>query len=218
MVSIDELRRKYLVRVVPPHGECIIVPGTEFDPDWEVYLVDRGFKCFMTDLDGRPVTLVRLKKPFKSAEPEIRVEPVKASRRGRGFSWVDEDLEMLVGLWNQRPKLTVEKIAEYFPGRSAKAVTQTLKRLREKGVIERRHVGPPREPKESGQVVAARLAGTDPPTPQPMQKEARPSVAPKAVPTSVPSFSTAISINIHVDCGNPASVEAFRRLMKELLP
>lgn len=61
-VSVEDLKSKFPVRIIAPYGECIIVPGSEFDPDWEVWLGEKGYGCRFTDLDGRPVTLVSIKK------------------------------------------------------------------------------------------------------------------------------------------------------------
>jgi transposase-like protein len=61
-LDVEELKKRFSVRTVPPYGQCIVIPGSEFDPDWEVYLDDQGYRCFMTTLDGSPMTLVRLSK------------------------------------------------------------------------------------------------------------------------------------------------------------
>ena len=63
MVTIDELKLRFGPSLsVAPYGECLVIQGNEFNPDWEADLDDQGFKCFFTDLDGHPVALVRLNK------------------------------------------------------------------------------------------------------------------------------------------------------------
>jgi len=61
VISFEELSQKYPIQNVAPYGACVVVPGAEFDPDWEVALGDQGYRCIMTDLDMRPVTLVQRK-------------------------------------------------------------------------------------------------------------------------------------------------------------
>ena len=77
-VSIEELKARFGPPLaVAPYGECLVVQGAEFDPDWEVYLGDEGYKCFFTDLDGHPVTLVRLKRVVPEGKV-VYVPPPKA--------------------------------------------------------------------------------------------------------------------------------------------
>lgn len=61
-VSVEELKAKYAVLPVDDLGDCIVIPGEEFNPDWEVYLVDQGYNCINDTLDGHPVTFVQLEK------------------------------------------------------------------------------------------------------------------------------------------------------------
>jgi transposase-like protein len=61
VITFEELAQRFPIRNVAPYGACVVVPGVEFDPDWEVYLGDQGCRCIMTDLDGAPVTLVQRK-------------------------------------------------------------------------------------------------------------------------------------------------------------
>jgi transposase len=68
MMSVEELRKQFPVRQVTFYGECIVVPGTKFDPDWEAVLGDAGYNCINTDFEGKAVTLVRLRKPNAAGE------------------------------------------------------------------------------------------------------------------------------------------------------
>ena len=63
LISIDELQRRFGPAVnVAPYGECLVIHGVDFNPDWEAELGDLGYKCFLTNINERPVTLVKLKK------------------------------------------------------------------------------------------------------------------------------------------------------------
>jgi hypothetical protein len=44
----------------PPFGDCFVVPGKEFDPDWEDSLADDGHACHNVFLKEKPVTLVEV--------------------------------------------------------------------------------------------------------------------------------------------------------------
>jgi hypothetical protein len=74
-ISVDLLRAKFPVQKFTLYGECIVVPGTQFDPDYEAILADQGIKCVNTDVDGVQVTLVRLKKPAGEGEKVVFEPP-----------------------------------------------------------------------------------------------------------------------------------------------
>ena len=38
MITVDELRQKFPTEAIAPYGDCIVVPGDQFDPGWEHYL------------------------------------------------------------------------------------------------------------------------------------------------------------------------------------
>jgi hypothetical protein len=84
-ISVELLRAKFPVEKFTLYGECIVVPGIEFDPDWEVILVDQGYKCVNTDVDGVQVTLVRLKKPAAEGEKVVFKPPAGSSREQGRF-------------------------------------------------------------------------------------------------------------------------------------
>jgi hypothetical protein len=76
MVSIDELKARFGPALnVAPFGECIVIQGDKFDPDWEVSLGDKGYTCHFTDFDGHAVTLIQLKKAV--AEGKVVYVPPK---------------------------------------------------------------------------------------------------------------------------------------------
>ena len=63
MISIDELTKRFgPSHVVAPYGDCLVVQGSEFDPDWEAELGDLGYACYFGDLDAHAVTFVQLKQ------------------------------------------------------------------------------------------------------------------------------------------------------------
>lgn len=142
MISIDELKQRFGPSLnVAPYGECLVIQGDKFNPDWEADLGDQGFTCHFGDLDGHVVTFVQLKKLLRkrrknegAASPEVekvasvaveeQVEkPTSAreilqGRAGGGNMWtklwtLDED-NLLVELWNKTPRLTVNAIAAEF--------------------------------------------------------------------------------------------------------
>ena len=63
IISIDVLKTRFGPAVnIAPYGECLVIHGVDFNPDWEAELGDLGYKCFLTNINERPVTLVKLKK------------------------------------------------------------------------------------------------------------------------------------------------------------
>jgi hypothetical protein len=73
VITFEELAVKFPVQNVAPYGAVVVVPGVEFDPDWEVFLGDRGYRCRFIDLDQRPVVLVQRKNPSGQGEREVYV-------------------------------------------------------------------------------------------------------------------------------------------------
>ena len=144
---------------VAPYGECIVIQGDKFDPDWEAELADQSFKCHFGDLDGHAVTFVQLKRvaaegkvvyvpPKKPAvipevhdngevkETEKTVEVEKRKYALRGPAWTDEDE---VELLKEHDRLVSEGLTRNFhkaiarlpkfKGRSVSGIEQKLKRL-----------------------------------------------------------------------------------------
>jgi len=146
-VSVEELKEKYAVLDIPPYGDCIIVPGDAFNPDWEVCLGDEGYNCIDDVLDGQPVTFVQLKK-VENKEVE-KTEKVESKKRGyalRGPNWSKADdktlLETYDALVAQGKKYGSHKIlAKMFKGRSESAISQRLKRLLKKREKQRQKTG-----------------------------------------------------------------------------
>lgn len=69
-ITVDELARRFGPAAhVAPYGDCLIVDGTKFDPDWEAELADQGYRVYYGMAAGRAVTMVKLSK----AVPEGKV-------------------------------------------------------------------------------------------------------------------------------------------------
>jgi hypothetical protein len=146
---LEDLKLKFPLKEVALYGFCIVVPGPEFDPDWEAELGDHGYKCFGTFLDGKPVTLVRVAKTEKgSGEKTVYSPPpaAKASAEGEketlipraspSSKWRPEEDEVLVKLWNER--VLIEKMTPSFPGRTEAAIRLRIQRLERYGRIKKR--------------------------------------------------------------------------------
>jgi len=136
MITVEELKAKFAVCDVEPYGSCIVIPGAEFDPDWEVFLGDQGYKCFFVDLDRKPVTLVRLKK---DAAKETRRQPVAPWMNPEG-RWRPEEDQLIIDFWNKKLKVAkiCEKVCSKFPKRTDKAVINRIHRLVKSGKISAR--------------------------------------------------------------------------------
>lgn len=150
MVSFQELKEKYPIHNIAPYGACIVVPGDEFDPDWEAELEEQGVKCFFTDLEKRPVTLVQLKRTPPEAEeklvygPSVALGPGKGKRgrpkdAGKVMCWSQADNECLLREWPRARGAVEEKakaLATQFPGRTPKAIELHYRKLLRKGKIQ----------------------------------------------------------------------------------
>jgi len=142
---------------VAPYGECIVIQGSEFDPDWEADLGDQGFACHFGDLDNHAVTFVPLNKIVSKSG--VVFVPSAASKQVQGngevkemdkkveneenkrVNWQPEEDALLISLWNQGssiPDIAV-KVEEKYPSRKGNSANMRLKRLRIVGQIQPRN-------------------------------------------------------------------------------
>jgi len=155
MKLFEDLKQKFPLKEFSPYGFCVAVPGAEFDPDWEAELVDHGYKCFDLDIDGEPVTLVRVVKTEKGSGEKTVYSPPPAtpstlldSRSSPSSRWRPEEDEVLAKLWNER--VLIKKMTPSFPGRTEAAIRLRIQRLEHHGKIKKRAGrGRPKAPLES---------------------------------------------------------------------
>jgi hypothetical protein len=139
-MTVEELKKRFPVKDVAPYGSCIVVPGAEFDPDWETELDEQGYKCHMTDIYGKPVTLVKLKSAGKSEGEKEVYQPHRqppSPLLNPENRWKLEEDELIIALWNQKKnkaEIHVE-LRKRFPNRSIHAVTYRIGRLIKAGKI-----------------------------------------------------------------------------------
>lgn len=153
MVTFAELQGRFPTKNVTPWGDVVIVPGTEFDPDWEDPLCEEGCKVFMADLGGKAVTLVKPKKVIEATGSEILADADPKVERVRG-GWTEAEDQLLIKLWNQ--KNNAVQITAKFPKRTEPAIRMRLKHLQETNLIKRRWIkrrkSPPPEPERKPQL------------------------------------------------------------------
>jgi hypothetical protein len=133
MVTIDELRRQFKVDSIPPYGLVIVVPGDEFDPDWEAEL---DVDVIQTDFGdpAEPFTLIPLKKgekptgiPAIPKQPESSSKVPNKTRKRKEGTWTLKDEERLLKRWNEVEGAAMERakqLAPEFNGRKPEAVYQ----------------------------------------------------------------------------------------------
>lgn len=143
MIRFEDLRQRFPLRNIAPYGECVVIPGAEFDPDWEVYLAEEGCACVFTDLDKRPVTLV-WRKPMGEGVRDVyvpvreEVEGLGENEQGKLSRWSREDELRLLRRMSELPGTIDEKVGvlqREFPGRSAAALLLKWRKLRKAGRI-----------------------------------------------------------------------------------
>lgn len=130
LISLAELKERFPVQNVPPYGECVIVPGDKFDPDWEAFLDEQGYGCLFTDLGEKPVTLVLTKK--RQPEPPTPQPPRKYPSAMKGPAWSSDDENRLIRRMNELTGPTEARcgmLTKEFQGRSAMALVQKFKKL-----------------------------------------------------------------------------------------
>jgi hypothetical protein len=150
-ISFEELCKKYPIHNVSPYGECVVVPGDKFDPDWEVFLED--CICHNTDWEGKPVTLVK-RKTRKGESEKIVYSPEQERKKSEAQAvsepepvrsiekhlvvWTKEEIERFIKLWNKDPDYA--KILKSFPNRTKIALIQKATELKKAGIIENAYV------------------------------------------------------------------------------
>jgi len=217
MVLIDELKVKFPRQTFSFYGECLVVPGAEFDPDWEDSLAEQGYKCILTDVDGKPVTLVRVdrkagegEKIVYSPKPEVAVaKPTAPALHLKRKMWTEEEDSELIKLWNLKPKLKTWEIASKFPPRSVAAVQCELTRLQRNGKIK------PRWTKKKQKIPEVKAPPKTPIVPTgPEAEPAKDSLTKEPIRPS--QFNVAINIQVSVDCSNSQAMESVLKFLKEL--
>jgi hypothetical protein len=124
-VSIDALSERLGPPMsVDPWGECLIIQGTEFNPDWESQLSKLGFKCHCGTLDNYAVTFVQLKRFIGTGYH-------------KGPHWTPEEEKLLVEVINDtiygknRPVEIAIKQSK-FADRTVSACIQRYEKIRRK--------------------------------------------------------------------------------------
>lgn len=131
MVSIEELKKNYPTVNDQSKGKCIIVPGAEFNPDWQPELEDQGFECFDDFLDNRPVTFIQLKISES--------EKLKESKLLR-HQYTPEEDAYIKTLYNADKPLDEigDLVHAKYPERSRVAVKKHIETLQANGTLSMR--------------------------------------------------------------------------------
>lgn len=149
MISFEELSQRFPIRDVRLYGACVVVPGADFDPDWEVYLGDKGCICHFIDLDQRPVVLVQrknapdgkeivvyeLKEKVGGEESLEKVETKATKQKPKGWLkgpvWSSENEERLLKRMQELTGPIEARARQLAPefSRSASSLVQKHKKL-----------------------------------------------------------------------------------------
>lgn len=132
---LEDLKQKFPMREVAPYGFYIVVPGPDFDPDWEVELGDQGVAVFLADLDQKPVTLVQIRRNEKSAETTRNTNDQKLKGVASNLLntvWSQDDEKKLLKRMTELPGTVKEKclsLSSEFESRSPAAIHQKYVKL-----------------------------------------------------------------------------------------
>jgi hypothetical protein len=230
MITVEELKAKFPVRDVRPYGECIVVPGAEFDPDWEYFLGEQGYKCHMSDIDGKPVTLVKLKSAGKSEGEKEVYQPHRqppSPWQNPESRWKPEEDELIIALWNQKQNVLEihTELRKRFPNRTKDAVKCRVTRLIKAGKIHGRWHHK-EEHKQKPEMVAR--AGSEPAKPNVSERSPKgtskvppsstlahtPSHTPPSTP--VPVINTTLTIQLSVNCNDRNAVANLLEVIEKM--
>jgi hypothetical protein len=139
-IKITDLQDKFVERNVPPYGRVLMIPGKDFDPDWEAALEDLGFGCVFTEINGEKFTLVRLEK---EEGEESTAEPGPGAGKFL-TNWSRADKERLFKRMEESSGTIEEKVAQLvseFPGRTATGLLKKYQKLKRKRKKDAKAVG-----------------------------------------------------------------------------
>lgn len=149
MVTVDGLKASFSEIADNIYGQCLVIPASKFNKEWNADLTKEGCKIFYGSHRGQAVTFVRLpgqEKPEPpAAEPKevYKPEPKPLPAHDPSLHWTPVDDAMLINL--HESKKSLKEIAEHFPGRTFNGVKGRLQKLREAGKTKRRKRGRPRK-------------------------------------------------------------------------
>jgi len=143
MVTFEELKAKYPVREVPPHGNCLVVPEREFLDGWESELKAQGIAVLYQFLPGGPCVVLKVKdQKLDVDEPRTVYEPKRPDEPRQAYSplegaWKPEEDEFIISLYNTGLKYEgiFEKTYQKFPNRTPNAVLNRIQHLQRSGKI-----------------------------------------------------------------------------------
>ena len=138
-MDIEELKSKFSIQNIMPHGEVIVIPGDKFDPDWEADLGDQGYACHNLNIAKDPFVIVPLKKDVNPGQSVYvpKKEPLTGDTKKsvstgfmpgstlvtdpdseeRGFERKTQADELIIKLWNEKKTYEVikEEVHKQFP-------------------------------------------------------------------------------------------------------
>jgi len=217
LIRFEELNKRFPTENIAPYGEVLVIPGPQFDPDWEFYLGEQGYKCYMIDLHGQPVTLVKVKKAEGKGEGEKEVYFPDPKPVAVGEAWTAEDDGKLILMWNGHAK--VPDIASEFPKRSKASVSNRVRRLIKKGTIKPRWRRGQGKRREKAKKALRKRAEKCAPESTPKPRAPAPAITTQQQGDNKSDslrFTTTINADLHVDCSNPASIDGLLRILKEV--
>ena len=71
MIAFADLKWEFAVLIVRDLGDCIAIPGEQFDLDWILMFLEEGYRFEGSRLDGYPVVLVQA-KPLVIDSPDSK--------------------------------------------------------------------------------------------------------------------------------------------------
>jgi len=201
--EIMELLKQFPIETIDGYGQCIVVPGEQFDPDWEGEIPN---DCIETLVHDKPTMLIRLTLD-SPLEPEVKPITEKDEQMSR---WTKKDAEKLFKIASELHKTMLLKDVAHtiflnrdFPERTEHAIKLKFAKMREKAG------GPYKKRKEPEEVPVEAYV-------EPKRKEPTPEEITRALRTEV--RTVALEKRINDLEGRLACVIQFVNLFSEVPP
>jgi len=131
MKLVEKLKQRFPVED-SEFGRCIVIPFDQFNPDWDLELLNDGYEC-----------QAKNNKVYVVLDSEVSVEPLKINLKGK--AWSEQDDKYLVELLSRG--LSHKEIASTL-GRTIQSVRARIQLLRKKGILQPGKKGRPCKTKQ----------------------------------------------------------------------
>ena len=141
--EVMELLKQFPIETVEEYGQCIVIPGEKWEPDWEGEIPN---DCIETMYKNKPVILVQIRLEDLTVRPEEEKQTKEENIMRR---WPKEEAARLFARANECAKTMLLKDVAHavhaegqFPERTELAIKLKYAKMRKTAELTRKYVTP----------------------------------------------------------------------------